>query len=301
MSKGLFISLPAHGHINPTIGLVSELAKKGDEIVYITAEEFRDKFEKVGARFVGYNFEGGSASLNIKEIAKNASDSSDLVNVVKKVMEQAMIKYKIAGSKTIELALRLNEEFDYLVIDDIFTLDISEVISKLKIKKVISTVTMFALNAKLKSNMYSTFLPSIMKNENDTSDTAAKILRGHLLFACEYTYGGNAYQVLVDVRNGTFQINLPNATAGQRQQITLNWFWPYTLHDANNHAIYGSEISEMTGNQEYSDYFYYDGTASVNVDSSFKILNQYYNDADQLIGDKVEAVVLELTAEPASS
>ena len=78
---------------------------------------------------------------------------------MKKVMEQAMIKYKIAGSKTIELALRLNEEFDYLVIDDIFTLDISEVISKLKIKKVISTVTMFALNAKLKSNMYSTFLP----------------------------------------------------------------------------------------------------------------------------------------------
>ena len=145
MSKGLFISLPAHGHINPTIGLVSELAKKGDEIVYITAEEFRDKFEKVGARFVGYNFEGGSASLNIKEIAKNASDSSDLVNVVKKVMEQAMIKYKIAGSKTIELALRLNEEFDYLVIDDIFTLDISEVISKLKIKKVISTVTMLSL------------------------------------------------------------------------------------------------------------------------------------------------------------
>ena len=70
-----------------------------------------------------------------------------------------MIKYKIAGSKPIELALRLNEEFDYLVIDDIFTLDISEVISKLKIKKVISTVTMFALNAKLKSNMYSTFLP----------------------------------------------------------------------------------------------------------------------------------------------
>ena len=141
----------------------------------------------------------------------------------------------------------------------------------------------------------------VMKNENDTSDTAAKILRGHLLFACEYTYGGNAYQELVDVRNGTFQINLPDATAGQRQKITLNWFWPYTLHDANNHAIYGSEISEMTGNQEYSDYFYYDGTASVNVDSSFKILNQYYNDADQLIGDKVEAVVLELTAEPASS
>ena len=56
----------------------------------------------------------------------------------------------------------------------------------------------------------------------------------------------------------------------------------------------------MTGNQEYSDYFFYDKTnttGSVDVNSGFKILNQRYNDGDQLIGDKVKAVVLELTAD----
>lgn len=178
MSKLLFISLPAHGHINPTIGLVSELIKRGDEVVYITAEEFRDKFEKVGSKFIGYNFEGGSASLNIKEIAKNASNSNNLINVVKKVMEEFMIKYGIAGKKTIELALEQSEEFDYLVVDEIFPLDLNEVIEKLKIKKVISTITMFALNDKLKSSMFTTFLPSIMKNENDICHGFDKLTSG---------------------------------------------------------------------------------------------------------------------------
>lgn len=154
------------------------MIKRGDEVVYITAEEFRDKFEKVGSKFIGYNFEGGSASLNIKEIAKNASNSNNLINVVKKVMEEFMIKYGIAGKKTIELALEQSEEFDYLVVDEIFPLDLNEVIEKLKIKKVISTITMFALNDKLKSSMFTTFLPSIMKNENDICHGFDKLTSG---------------------------------------------------------------------------------------------------------------------------
>lgn len=43
LAKGLFLMRPAHGHVNPTIGLVSELLKKGDKITYICGEEFRDK------------------------------------------------------------------------------------------------------------------------------------------------------------------------------------------------------------------------------------------------------------------
>ena len=55
MARGLFLIIPGHGHVNPTIGLVEELIKKGDEIVYITADIFRDKLEKVGAKFIGYS------------------------------------------------------------------------------------------------------------------------------------------------------------------------------------------------------------------------------------------------------
>lgn len=140
----------------------------------------------------------------------------------------------------------------------------------------------------------------VMKGEPDTAiaETTAKLLRGHLLFVCRYTCSGTEKQTIVDVRDGTFRIELPDDTkANQKQMITLDWFWPYTINDANNHDTFGNEISAMTQNQEYSEYFFYDSTGSVNVESGLKILNHHYNEADQLIGDNVKAVVLELTAD----
>ena len=40
MSKVLFLNIPSHGHINPTLGLVEGLVKQGDEVLYFTTEEF---------------------------------------------------------------------------------------------------------------------------------------------------------------------------------------------------------------------------------------------------------------------
>ena len=133
--------------------------------------------------------------------------------------------------------------------------------------------------------------------------TATNILRGHLLFACEYSYeeGGVSKEskALVTVDSGEFRIHLPDAKAKQEYQIRLNWFWPYILYDANNHAEYGKDIASLTANQDFSKYFYYrsGNSEAVDVTAEFQILNQHYNDADQFIGDHVEAVVLVLTAD----
>ena len=54
MSKVLFLSVPSHGHINPTIGLVSELVKNGDEVIYFATEAFREKIEASGATYKQY-------------------------------------------------------------------------------------------------------------------------------------------------------------------------------------------------------------------------------------------------------
>jgi MGT family glycosyltransferase len=54
MSKVLFINAPAEGHVNPTLGLVKELIQRGEEVVYFSIEEFRDKVENVGAVFHSY-------------------------------------------------------------------------------------------------------------------------------------------------------------------------------------------------------------------------------------------------------
>ena len=51
---------PAHGHTNPTLGLVKALTTSGHEIWYFSFEEFREKIEAAGANFIacdGYDFE----------------------------------------------------------------------------------------------------------------------------------------------------------------------------------------------------------------------------------------------------
>ena len=52
--------IPAHGHTNPTLGIVKELTTAGHQVFYFSFEKFRDKIEKVGAVFIGcdgYDFE----------------------------------------------------------------------------------------------------------------------------------------------------------------------------------------------------------------------------------------------------
>jgi MGT family glycosyltransferase len=76
MSKVLFLSVPAHGNINPTLGLVSELVKLGEEVIYFASEEFREKIEATGAIFKAY-----CTDLDIFK-AKNVTDPNPIIRVV---------------------------------------------------------------------------------------------------------------------------------------------------------------------------------------------------------------------------
>ena len=52
--------IPAHGHTNPTLGLVKALTDAGHEVYYFSFETFREKIENAGAVFIpcdGYDFE----------------------------------------------------------------------------------------------------------------------------------------------------------------------------------------------------------------------------------------------------
>lgn len=49
MARVLFINAGSEGHINPTIGVVQELISRGEEVVYFTIEDFRERMEKTGA------------------------------------------------------------------------------------------------------------------------------------------------------------------------------------------------------------------------------------------------------------
>ena len=58
--KIAWFCIPAHGHTNPTLGIVRALTEKGHEIYYFSFEMFREKIESTGAVFIPcdeYNFE----------------------------------------------------------------------------------------------------------------------------------------------------------------------------------------------------------------------------------------------------
>lgn len=52
MARILFFSIPAHGHVNPTLPLVRELTARGHHVLYYNAEPFRQKIESSGAQFM---------------------------------------------------------------------------------------------------------------------------------------------------------------------------------------------------------------------------------------------------------
>ena len=58
--KIAWFCIPAHGHTNPTLGLVKTLTEAGHQVWYFSFEEFRQKIESAGATFIscdGYDFE----------------------------------------------------------------------------------------------------------------------------------------------------------------------------------------------------------------------------------------------------
>lgn len=58
MPSAIMFSLPAHGHVNPTLPLMAELARRGERIICYATEPFRQKIEAAGARYRAYEEAG---------------------------------------------------------------------------------------------------------------------------------------------------------------------------------------------------------------------------------------------------
>lgn len=52
MKKIAVFCIPAHGHTNPLLPVVTELVNRGDQVRFYSFEEFREKIEKTGAEFI---------------------------------------------------------------------------------------------------------------------------------------------------------------------------------------------------------------------------------------------------------
>ncbi|PKK35583.1 glycosyl transferase [Siphonobacter sp. SORGH_AS_0500] len=126
MSNVLFLGMPSHGHINPTLGLVHELIKHGEEVTYFASEEFRQKIEATGATFKSY-----AADLNIFK-AQPSSDESPFLSIFR------------SAETVIDPILSENQRipFDYMIHSAAFPF--TRIISQILRIPAISSLAVFA-------------------------------------------------------------------------------------------------------------------------------------------------------------
>ncbi|HEU5288581.1 MAG TPA: oleandomycin glycosyltransferase, partial [Candidatus Limnocylindria bacterium] len=54
MAHAVFVGVPAHGHVNPTLGIVTELVRRGVRVTYHCGTPYRAAIEAAGATFHAY-------------------------------------------------------------------------------------------------------------------------------------------------------------------------------------------------------------------------------------------------------
>ncbi|MBQ7954604.1 MAG: glucosyltransferase [Lachnospiraceae bacterium] len=74
MSKIVFFCIPAHGHTNPTLGVVKELVNRGHQVWYYSYNMMREKIESAGATFVSCDDYDMEQKLTPKDAARVGKD-----------------------------------------------------------------------------------------------------------------------------------------------------------------------------------------------------------------------------------
>lgn len=74
MSKIVFFCIPAHGHTNPTLGVVKELVLRGHSVWYYSYTPFREKIESLGATFIACDDYDTEQKLSPKDAARVGTD-----------------------------------------------------------------------------------------------------------------------------------------------------------------------------------------------------------------------------------
>ena len=83
MAKLLFFNIPAYGHVNPTLPVVTELVKRGHQVVYYDSDTFEQALKGTGVEFRPYP----NSSTSEAELAKRVNN---LVTVSVFLLEESL-------------------------------------------------------------------------------------------------------------------------------------------------------------------------------------------------------------------
>lgn len=84
MATVVFWGMPVHGHINPTVPLVTELVRQGEQVYYYALEAFRPAIERTGAMLCDYGddfplFQSLAGALDPASVASSLALTSQWV------------------------------------------------------------------------------------------------------------------------------------------------------------------------------------------------------------------------------
>lgn len=92
MAKVLFVNMPAHGHVNPTLPLVAAFVKAGHTVDYLLTEEFRKKVEYSGATLIPYKT---PHSLDIKDKSSFKHLMSEVIPMINNKTKAMASEYDV--------------------------------------------------------------------------------------------------------------------------------------------------------------------------------------------------------------
>ncbi len=82
MSKIVFFCIPAHGHTNPTLGVVRELVNRGHDVTYYSYNLMREKIESAGATFISCDDYDIEQKLDPKDAVRVGKDLAFSTNLL---------------------------------------------------------------------------------------------------------------------------------------------------------------------------------------------------------------------------
>lgn len=140
MSRVVFIGLSAYGHINPTLSIVKELILRGEEVIYIASNKYKNLVSSLGCKHVEFKYSKllfGSHHLN----SKTKRTESEFLSSIKQFYA-SMESQRILANKLKQLIQNLSADY---IIHDSTMFYVKYICDELQIP-CISSITLFALN-----------------------------------------------------------------------------------------------------------------------------------------------------------
>lgn len=94
MSKIAFFCIPAHGHTNPTLGVVKELVNRGNEVWYYSYDTMKEKIESTGVKYIScdpYDIQMHLKPEDADRVGKDIAFSTEILVRTTLALDEAIL------------------------------------------------------------------------------------------------------------------------------------------------------------------------------------------------------------------